>query len=508
MSGRGLASLVAALGSTMGGYAQGAQMYRQQQRQDKLDAQQEEEYQYNKGQRDKAQALDTDISNAMADRTLETIPGRADDAMGNPDMAMVPPSTTQYKVDGQTYADEGQARQALAGVNSKASKYQRAAAAAAAHGAAGVDKAAQYDAFAKQALNEGTDQIISHIQSAAPSLAEVKKAGGMVAGTVGEQAANVFNQTGGRWKVGADTTTQYYVDKDAAGREFVNARVLGQDGKPIVDDVHHAGLFLQDYKTRLEAQQGDTRAYQTGQQIAQTGQQIAEAARHNKVEEALGGQRNSIAAQGVKLEQAKFDATTPSGKISGIEQVLGSPMNADQKMTILGVSRFSQPDQLLVQSLLKEREQMDQAKAKAMAEGMWNPNSDGAKEMATQSATITLKLNGILSKYGSGNGKGQPADPLNIMGDTGKAEPKAASPAARGVGAVAQPATAGATVVGGAVDVRNDPALKELNAGIARLAGKSDPQSVQQLMDLGTAKNARIEQLRQNFGSMSNLITE
>lgn len=499
---RGLASLISMFGAGAQGYMQGQRMVEDRDRRARLDARDEEIYQRDKDKYDKAQALDADISGAMADRQLETV---NPPEMTNADLSMLPAQTTQYKVGDQTFDDEGKAKAALQGMNSKAAKYQRAAQAAAVHGAAGVDKAAQYEAFAKQALNEGTDQILGNIQSAAPALDAVKKAGGMVAGTVGEQAADVFNKTGGRWKVGADTGVQYYVDKDAAGREFVNFRVMGKDGKAVVDDGVHSGLMLQDYKTRLEAQNADRTAYQTGQQIAQGDKRITEEVRKNKVDEALGAERNRIAAAGVNIEKAKFDASTPAGKIAEIEKATG-PISADQKMTLLGVSRFTQADQVQVQSLLKRQEQMEQAKAKAMAEGMWNPNSEGAKAMATENAIIGAKLGNVLAKYGNGQGKGAAAaDPLGIMGDQPKAGAAApARPAARGTG----PAPSTATVVGAPIDVRGDPALAELNAGIARLAGKSDPASVKQLMDLGTAKNARIEQLRQNYGSMAQLVTE
>jgi hypothetical protein len=150
----------------------------------------------------------------------------------------------------------------------------------------GAEKAAiAFEKLAKDAIGEGTDQVLSAIQASAPAVDAVKKAGGTMQGTVGQQASDVFNRTGGRWKVAADTPVQYYVDKDAAGREFVNSRVLRPDGTPLVDDVHHAGLMLQDYKTRLEAQRADTNTFQTGQQIANTGKQIEETGRHNKESE-------------------------------------------------------------------------------------------------------------------------------------------------------------------------------------------------------------------------------
>jgi hypothetical protein len=497
-----LAGLISVLGAGMAGYGKGVQQRRVNEREDRRDAQQQEEYDYQKDQRAKAQQLDDAVGTALAPQAVQEIPGQD---MSAADLSMAGPQPTRYQVGDQTFGDETQARAALHGVNSRAARYQRAAdSLGSGHGAAGVDMALKFEGLAKKALDEGTDKILTIIQSSAPSLADLKKAGGMVAGTVGKEAADVFSQTGGAWKVAPDTVVQHYLDKDAAGREFVNSRVLAADGRPLVGDVVHAGLALQDYKTRMEAQANDTRTYQTGQQIAESG-------RHNKAEEGISRQSAATAAahlgiarQSLKLQQEAAFAATPAGQIAALEKANGAPLTADQKMEKLGLSRISKPDQMLVASILKSQEQLDQARAKAMADGSFLPDSPGAKELAAQSAANHLKLNRVLGKYGDAGKGAASADPLGILGADAPAPAAAPRAAARGV---AKP-TPAATASGASVDMRADPTLQALNEGAAKLSGKTDPASVQQLMALGTAKNARIAQLQKQYGAMTNFITE
>jgi hypothetical protein len=427
---RGLASLISMIGTTMGGYAQGARMYDQKQRQDRLDAQQQEEYGYQKTQREKAAKIDSDLAASQADQQVEELPAAA--PTGNADLSMAGEmATPSYRANGVAYGDRGAAEQALVGVNSAAAKAQRAADAMRANGQ--IEKAMQYDTFAKKALDEGTDKILGTIQASAPSVEAVKKAGGMVAGAVGQQAADVFNKTGSHWKVSPDTVVQHFIDKDAAGREFVNSRVLGKDGKPVVDDVRAANLMLADMKTRFEAQQNDTRTFQTGQQIAESG-------RHNKAQEEIARQAAETAAahvriaqQSLKLQQDAAYRATPAGQIAELEKANGAPLTADQKMEKLGLSRISKPDQMLVASILKSQEQLDQARAKAMADGSFAPDSPGAKELAAQTAANNLKLNKVLGKYGEAGKGGASADPLGIFSDAPAAPGAAPRPAARGV---------------------------------------------------------------------------
>lgn len=338
-----LGSLIGMIGAGVAGYGSGVQVRRKNEREDRIDAQQQEGYEYEKAQREKQTKLDSDLAASQADQAVEDV---TPPDMSNADISMAGPRTPQYRANGVMYGDRAAAEQALVGANSMAAKNQRAADVM--RQAGQIEKAQVYDALAKRALDEGTDRVISSIQAARPSIDQIKAAGGMVAGAVGQDAAEVFNKQGGRWKVGADTVVQHYLTKDAAGRDIVASRVLGKDGKPVIDDVDHAGLFLQDYKTRMEAQSNDTKTFQAGQQLAQGDKRIAEEVRSNQAREAEQRRGNDnqyrvgMAGVGVQMgrlaiDQAKdrreaelFKNQTVDGQIEQIEKALG-PMSEDDK---------------------------------------------------------------------------------------------------------------------------------------------------------------------------------
>lgn len=357
---RGLGSLIAVLGTAAQGYMQGKQMADASAERKRLADQQQEEYDYQKAQRDEQTRLKAALADSQADQSVEEV---TPPDMSQADISLAGAQPAQYRANGVMYGDRAQAEQAIVGANSSASRATRAADVM--RKAGQVEKAELYDAMAKRALSEGTDRILSTIQAARPSVEQVKAAGGTVAGTVGQDAADVFNKTGAHWKVAPDTVVQHFIDKDAAGREFVNSRVLGKDGKPVIDDVEHAGLFLQDYKTRAEAKANDTRTYQSGLQIAQSDQRIEEEKRHNKVGEDDSRANNkaqrdlqarglSIQARGVAVQEAKdrreaqlFKNQTPEGQIeqlkaAGISLTPDEEKQYRKKLLGIGVTKDSE----------------------------------------------------------------------------------------------------------------------------------------------------------------------
>jgi hypothetical protein len=527
-----LAALVQVLGAGYAGYLKG-QKAEEDRAQEKADHQEDRNYlrsqrEYETEQRDQARALDKDVSGAMADQNVQDV---------TPTNVPLPMEVPTYKLGDQTFGDKGAADVAALGVNSRASKYQRAADAAGKHGMLGAEKAAAFEKLAKDAIGEGTDQALSAIQASAPALDAIKKAGGSLQGTVGQQASDVFNRTGGRWKVAADTPVQYYVDKDAAGREFVNSRVLRPDGTPLVDDVHHAGLALQDYKTRLEAARADTTAYQDSQKITQTGKQIDETGRHNVATEAEtkrdNAARNSIAQQGVTLRgrevgvmesKDRRDAEllknqTPEGQLALLEKANGKPFSDQERKTFLlglsGLGKNKVNDEALVSTLTTEfAKNNPQATAQQVAQFRDGLSQSFAQAGANRQVEGAVHAEFIKNPFGSAGYAQTYNDAKTQLHMTDqqlaalgyKAPPQA--PAKAPVAAAGTAPPSNATTVGGQIDVRADPTLQSLNAGLAKLAGKTDPESVKQIMALGTAKNERIEQLRANYGSMAQLVTQ
>jgi hypothetical protein len=426
---KGLAGLIAALGAGMGGYAKGNAIYNDEQRAKAREAREEDQYQRTVRQQDKADRLERDLADSQKDISPEIVTNagttyadpelmaadnrefrRAADQTGT---AVAPLAPAGYRANGQTFADQAGAQQALAGVNSQSAKMDRAAKV---YGQAGqLDKQRQFMQFAQDAVNEGTDKILSSLQSAAPSVEELKKAKGTKDATVGDDAADIFNKTGGKWKVKGDTKVQYFLEKDAAGREVVNFRVYGKDGVPVIENGRGASLMLADLKTRLQQQNQETQTFQTAQQME-------EQRRHNQKTEANAASSLGIQQKSLDLRKQEMEANTPAGKLLATEKAIGRKLTDDERMTALGVDKFSSVDRKRIDSLVKDQERILTAQAKAMAEGTWQPESEGAKALTAQAAAVSLKLNKVMAKY-EGGGKSADADPLGLFADTREAAP-------------------------------------------------------------------------------------
>lgn len=347
MSGlKSLAALIGGIGVGMSGYARGQAQFQQNERQKKLDAREDAEYERQQGKVAKADKLEADVAASQADQVVENVPSYDLTSMGGGDPEKQ--ETVGYKAGGQVFGEEGAAKAALWGVNSTAEKERRAAQVM--RSAGQLDKARQYEEFAKRAIDEGTDQILGGIQAMAPSVDAVKQAGGKVAGTVGQGLADVFNRTGSKWKVSSDTMVEHFIAKDAAGREIVNSRVIGKDGKPVVDDVRGAQMMLLGMKERLAQQNAETKIYQDGQQIAETGRhnkagedltraRDAEAASNNRAQRSIQQQGVNLQARRLDMEAKSFKKQTLAGQIEEIEEAAGVKLTPEERKQFAGIGK-------------------------------------------------------------------------------------------------------------------------------------------------------------------------
>lgn len=337
MSAKGIASVLAALGAGMSGYAKGREIHAGNERRKVLDAREDAQYERDQGKQQKADQLETDVAASQADLSPEAIPSYDITRMdgGNPDTQ----PTVGYRAGGQNFVDQGAAQMALLGANSRSAKATRAADVYAKAGK--LEEAAKFQKLAEQHVSEGTDQALARIQAQAPALADLDKSGGKVLGKVGDEIAGLYNNIGGRFKVSADTAVEYFKDKDPAGQPFVNARVLGKDGKPVVDDVNGAARMLMSVKERMAAQNDDSR-------LQLTAAQQAEQARHNGASERLDEKRTnasiadsaaqrSIQQQRLDLERKSFKKQGLSGQIADIEEATGVKLSVEDKKALAGI---------------------------------------------------------------------------------------------------------------------------------------------------------------------------
>lgn len=145
------------------------------------------------------------------------------------------------------------------------------------------------------------------------------------------------------------------------------------------------------------------------------------------------------------------------------------------------------------------------AKAAADAAATKNPAPNLAATLLDQyrSAALQKLFAPRAAAPAAGATPGTPSAPPKAGGSAPASKP--AAPQAPALAPVAPGERA--TTVGGSVDVRTDPALKALNEAISHL-NANDPKNVDILMKLGTARNTRIAQLQDNYGSMAQLVTQ
>lgn len=364
---KGLANLIAIIGSGYAGYVKGSKMEEdraaEKAARDEDRAYLREQRDYEREQREQSRKLQRDLAQSQNDISPEIITNagttyadpemvaadnrelrRAADQTGTP---IAPLAPVGYRAEGQTFADQAGAQQALAGVNSQAAKMERAAKV---YGQAGqLDKQRQFMEFADKLYKEGADDIISEIMGKAPSIDAIKKAKGTLDGEIPSKAIETFNKKGGM-RIGdtSDSKVQWFIEKDAAGREVPNFRIYGKNGLPVVENGRAAQLMLTDAKTRLDQQNADTRTYQTGRQIdiqdrSQKSQEKYQAAQLGISRERLNMDRESFKKQGLagqieqyetalgrKLEQSERESLVAA--LSGIGKKGAAPDDSYQKL--------------------------------------------------------------------------------------------------------------------------------------------------------------------------------
>lgn len=386
MSGlKSLAALIGGIGVGLSGYAKGQAQFQQNQRQKTLDARDDEQYERTRVKQDKADKLESDLAASQADQVAQAVPSYDITSMGGGDPAKQP--TIGYQAGGQFYTDKAQADQQLVGMNSRAEKARRAADIYSSAGQ--FDKAAAMQKLMDEHIKEGTDQALARIQQGAPQLAELDKNGGRMLSTVGKDVADLYNGIGGRFKVSENTAVEYFKDKNAAGQEFVNARVLGKDGKPVVDDVNGAMQMFLSAKERLAARQDEARTHLQSVQIAEAGRHNKavedESRENNRAARANAAAQLGIQQQRLNMEAKSFKKQTLAGQIEEIETATGVKLTPEEKKQFAGVGKKgnAKNDNALMDKIVEKSVELYQTN---------NPNAT-----AGQVAAYTTKLQSDLA---------------------------------------------------------------------------------------------------------------
>lgn len=281
---RGLATLIAAIGAGTAGYMKGK-------RQNELD----EEDRADRAQQRELRQMQVDAAKAEQKYTKDLGASQEDIAVEqgltttgtnvyqNPDDAaydakematmtrQAPPPVAAAgaapqefapkpiaRVGSMVYGDPNQAQAAVQGVNSAQAKAERAAAVA---GKAGkIEQQMKFQEYAKKALDEGTDKVLTNIIGTQSQLEQLKANGGRAIRGIDKDTADVFNKTGGKWKMDDKVQVEDFITKDSYGNEVVNSRVIGADGRPIVEDVRMAQRFLLSVKDQMTIKNDEAKA--------------------------------------------------------------------------------------------------------------------------------------------------------------------------------------------------------------------------------------------------------
>ncbi len=356
-----LATLIGSLGAGLSGYAAGRNQFEAGERRKLQDSREDEEYERVKGERADAKRMKTQLIDSQKDIEPEIVTqsgatygndealaqdsrelNRMHAATGAPAPQLEPAS---YTVDGKSHATRAAADGAMVGMNSQSARDKRAAKVYRDNG--DLDRGRQYDEYARKAIDEGTDEVLGSISASAPTIEAIKKAGGKLTGAISPEAIEAFNGKGGKWKINGETTVEHFIEKDAAGREVVNSRVLGAGGRPIVEDVRTAGMMLMDAKTRLQQKNTDTSTFQAAQQITET----ARAHKATEDDRRLTRQQSAAQhAQNYNLRVSENNAArqdrqkqTLAGKLQEIEDAVGVKLSVDERKKLAGLSTGKLP---------------------------------------------------------------------------------------------------------------------------------------------------------------------
>lgn len=230
-------------------------------------------------------------------------------------------------------------------------------------------------AITAQAQGEGLNEFVDDNFSMAPSVEDVK------AGKVSMfdlQNVDQFNKTG-KHKIPEGSRGRWKVQELENGREGVDFEVIGPDGKPVTPYSARTLQYLANYSVPKRDELQDRRYEQ--------------------------GQRLNLAYDGLDLQREYRDGMVKAtqARASG-----GGSGNIEDVM--------SPADKIMLNGLRSRSERIESAIATAQAQGAWDQESPGAKDLLAQQARIEDQMQRLAMRY-AGQTEAPPpqADPLNLF---------------------------------------------------------------------------------------------
>lgn len=292
-----------------------------------------------------------------------------------------------------------------------------------------------------------------------------------------DEAMQAYNSAGsmkGAKVVKAEQGTTKINGQDVP-TNFVTIR--NADGTNTVMDATKAQYQLLDLNTQLQHADRARTFDQSDKQHTDTlklqREQLAQSAK-----DAAAGR--SIQMAQLRQSAAQFNASTPFGQIASIELAMGGKMTPEQRAQKLGIDTMNPAARAQLNSYLKQQDAISGAMNKAQADGTWQPESQGAKDMNLRSAMLNQQVSDLLIKVNQGPKAG--ADPLGILPATQARGGTPSSAAAPGAApqAARQPVL---TPVGGIPIAERDKRIDTFNntvGGGGALARRTSAQESRQ----------------------------
>lgn len=390
-----LMQAVAALGAGLGGYAKGRQIYLENQRREKDQKWQDEQRERQRQQWEEEDRLKADIRDAAAPVQVEQPWQPAVDDEGNP-----MPQAPAYRAGMRRYGTLDEAQKAAEAANTPQAQMQRIAQAY--RRAGRVKDAVELETAARQ--GQLGDLQLGAAKEAAARDKALREMGSLLARGGWQAVPQVY----ARYDDGMSATVQ----EDGKGGAIVTR--FGPDGKP-AGQRHFKDIFQ---FFEFSAAGFDPKLWIEGER---TRAQRAEDTRRWEAEHELSKQRVGLERERLGIERAK------------------AAENLDLKLPPAVRAAY--------QTLQAKVKTINDAIVKAQADGTWNPDSPGARELMTELTASTLRMEQMLAPYLKEAGVTTEDDPLGLFAGQGNAAAQgstapAAAPAADAAQRAPAPAAA------------------------------------------------------------------
>lgn len=277
-----LGAILGAVGAGMLGYQKGLSQYEDGEEKKADRARKDEEYDYAKGERDRAAKLRADLAASQADVAVgaDTNTGatytdteliaqdnrenakfarQAAANTGEPEMPATIVAPTSYTAGGQSLANEADARFAVGGLNSRAEKARRAGAVMQQSG--DLLAAEKYYNMAKTIEQEGVLAAASAIRAQAPkpnALFDADKNPLTVRAEIDPSIIETLNKTGGgAIKLPPGAYAEHYPAVTPGGMPMTETRILSKDGKVLAQNIGQTLRGMQSFMDQYKIDKDD-----------------------------------------------------------------------------------------------------------------------------------------------------------------------------------------------------------------------------------------------------------